>query len=108
MSAPIHVIFRGLVPGVSVSGKVRPIPAQYIREHGALCQAFGFDPVRTKIDVPRSWGEASSPGRSCQALVFFESTDKPLGYFEIFKEGLRVPDGNPSDPRDHYDFNKRI
>jgi len=106
VSAPIPVIFRGLVPGVSVSGKVRPIPPQYLREHGALCTAFGFDPVRTKFDVPRSWGEPPTPGRSVQAVVLFEH--EPIGYLEIFKEGLRVPDGAPTDPRDHYNFSKRI
>lgn len=108
MSAPHLVIFRSVVPGVSTAGKVRSIPAHLIREHGALCQAFGLDPHRTKIDVPRSWGEASSPGRTQQAMVFFGADPVPLGYLEMLRDGLRVPEGNPTDPRDHFDFSRRL
>lgn len=100
------VLFRSLVPGVSVSGKARAIPVQYIREHGALCQAFGLDPHRTKIDVPRSWGEAPAPGRVQQAMVFFEG--EPLGHMTIIREGERTPDDNPTDPRDFYKLDNRL
>jgi hypothetical protein len=102
-----HLVhFRALAPGVSVSGKVRAIPAQYIREHGALCQAFGLDPVRTAIDVPRSWGEAPSPGRIQQAIVFFNGVE--LGHMTIMREGERTPDDNPTDPRDFYNLGNRM
>jgi hypothetical protein len=106
MSAGYLVHFRALAHGVSVSGKVRAIPAQYIREHGALCAAFGLDPVRTAIDVPRSWGEAPSPGRIQQAIVLFEG--EPLGHLTIMREGERTPDDNPTDPRDFFNLSNRI
>lgn len=106
MTAGYLVHFRSLVPGVSVSGKVRAIPAHYIREHGALCQAFGLDPVRTAIDVPRSWGEAPSPGRIQQAIVTFNGD--PLGHMTIMREGEKIPDDNPTDARDFYNLNNRI
>lgn len=100
------VLFRSLVPGVSVAGKARAIPAQYIREHGALCQAFGLDPVRTRIDVPSSWGEAPSPGRVQQALVFFAG--EPIGHMTIIREGEKTPDDNPTNASDFYNLGNRI
>lgn len=100
------VHFRSLVPGVSVSGKVRAIPAAYIREHGALCQAFGLDPHRAQIDVPRSWGEAPASGRIQQAIVFFDG--EPLGHLTIMREGERTPDDNPTNASDFYNLSNRI
>lgn len=106
----VLVRLETLNPGVSLSGKVRAIPANQIREHGALCAAFGLDPVRSKIDVPRSWGEAAAPGRIQQAMLFFHDGHDfaPLGHFTIMRDSERIPDDSPTDPRDFFNLSNRM
>lgn len=90
----------------SLGIKVRPIPDSLIRDHGTLCRAFGLDPHRTRFDLPATWGQAPSPGRSQDGVVFF--AEQPFGTVHRMSENEKIPDDNPTDPRDFYNLNNRI
>lgn len=105
------VRFEKLVPGVSVEMKPRHIPPRLIREHGALCSAFGLDPVRTRIDVPSTWGEDPRAGRLQQALVFWHDTAtdvRPIGKMTIMHEAEKIRDDNPTNARDFFNLSNRM
>lgn len=104
MSEVIPVKLRSLNGALRI--KVRPIPYKLARDHGALCRAFGLDPVRTRFDLPESWGEAPSPGRSQDGLVFFNG--EPFGTVHRMSDGEKIPDNDPTNPSDFFNLNNRI
>lgn len=106
----IPIKFSALIPDTQVTMKVRPIPDSVIRDHGTLCRAFGLDPVRTRFELPRTWGGPVVPGRSQDALVFFstDTGETPIGKLVRMSENEKIRDDNPTDPRDFYNLNNRI
>lgn len=92
-------------------GKVRPCDDRYLCDHGALCRAFGLDPIRAKFEIPDAWrgtGSARGDGHrgtiAQHAMVFFHNGNdyEPIGRLTILREGEKIRDVDPMDPRELY------
>jgi hypothetical protein len=114
-----HVMIRfdKLVENAYQKTMPRAFDEAYIADHGTLCRAFSLDPIRTKFDLPSSWrgtgsdrGDGRTGPRIRQGMVLFhDGRDyQPIGTLTIMREGEKVRDVDPMDPREHYRFDNRL
>ncbi len=99
--------FDRLAEGSYQKTAARLFDDAFVADHGTLCRAFNLDPIRTKFDVPQSWTGGASRGGIQNGLVLFHNgTDyEPIGKVTIMREGERVRDDDPMNPRDFYNLN---
>lgn len=78
-------------------------------EHGALCRAFGLDPVTHRWDLPRSarLGEGRAyEGRGSRISGYLERHERgewrQIGTVHVVREGEKFRDLDPTDPRDQF------
>lgn len=95
----------------------RAFDERFLCDHGTLCRAFNLDPVRTKFDLPSSWrgtgsdrGDGHGGPRIQQGMVLFHNGDdyEPIGTLTIMREGEKIRDVDPMDPREHYNLSNRL
>jgi len=82
-------------------------------EHGTLCRAFGLDPCSCWFELPssaRGTGSASvgassgvTMGRDVNGYIFRGPRGSdPIGKIMIERQGRRIRDDDPTDPRDFF------
>jgi hypothetical protein len=85
----------------------------FVDDHDTLCRAFALDPIRTKFDLPSSWrgtgsdrGDGRAGARIRNGIVLFHTGAdyEPIGKVTIMREGEKVRDVDPMDPREHYNL----
>lgn len=113
------VRFDWLVPGQSgfLKSMTRIFEEGRLCDHGTLCRAFGLDVVRAKFEIPDAWrgtGSARGDGHRGSlmqhAMVLFHDGNDyaPIGTLTILREGEKIRDVDPMDPREHYNLSNRI
>jgi hypothetical protein len=114
-----HVMIRfdRLAEGHYQKTMPRAFDEAFVADHGTLCRAFSLDPIRTKFDLPSSWrgtgsdrGDGRTGPRIRQGMVLFhDGRDyEPIGTLTIMREGEKVRDVDPMDPREHYNLSNRL
>ncbi len=72
-------------------------------EHGELCRLFNLDPVRHRWDLSGS-ALAMRPGNAIPVGAvecgYLMREGKPVGVLHVVREGERLRDLDPMDPRD--------
>lgn len=111
------VRFERLAEGAFQKTMARAVDERFIADHGTLCRAFSLDPIRTKFDLPSTWrgtGSDRGDGRGGASikngLVFFHDGDdyREIGTVTIMREGEKIRDVDPMDPREHYNLSNRL
>lgn len=107
------VRFDRLTEDESMGTAARVVDEGFLADHGTLCRAFSLDPIRTKFDLPDSWrgvgsqrGDGFGGPRIQNGIVYFhDGTDyRPIGKVTIVREGEKIRDVDPLDPRDFYNL----
>lgn len=109
--------FDQLVEGGFQKTMARAFDERFVADHGTLCRAFALDPIRTKFDLPSSWrgvgsdrGDGRGGPRILQGIVLFHdgSDFQPIGTVTVMREGEKIRDVDPMDPREHYNLSNRL
>jgi hypothetical protein len=108
----LMIRFDRLSEGSYQKTMARLFDAACVADHDVLCRAFSLDPVRTKFDLPSSWRGVGSDrgdghrGGIRNGIVLFHDgrAFEPIGKVTIMREGERVRDDDPMNPRDFYNL----